>query len=251
MGTLTPDPLTACSLCSPRAQMPPKLGYSKYGGYKRRIKKPYTPSQLARVVPAELKFLDIEHLSDAFASTWDNMDPATFLSLSAVKQGDGENERDGRVYYIHSVHIQGRFLRAAAESDVAPKPDSIFRIVMVLDTKTNGAQLTATDVMNGGLTDDYHGFKNLQHASRFKILFDRKVVLPVQVVNEGAANLFANPAATKLFKFNRNFRPPLKVICSATPAAIASITDNSIHMIGISDTALGFLDYQSRIRFTG
>ncbi len=219
-----------------------------------RKKRYVAPSRSSRpqymFVNPENKFLDQETLDDAFGTNWATMEPAT-LAISAVGQDDTESTRDGRVYHINSVHVQGRFHRAVEESNANAGQDLIARIVVVLDTQTNGAQLTATDVMDGSLTDDWDGFHNLQQTKRFKVLFDRKVIIPIIQTNEGAANLFAVSDSSVLFKMNHTFKTPIKVICKGTAATIASVTDNSIHVIGVANAASALLSYQSRIRFTG
>lgn len=201
----------------------------------------------------ENKFRDVEVLDDPFATAWAPMEPTgSVLALSVVAQGDDQSQRDGRVYHIGSIHIQGRIHRAAAESDTAPQDDIVARIVVVWDTQTNGAQLTATNVMDATQTDDFDAWRNLQFSKRFKILFDKKIVLTGRnQSNEGAVNLFASGEASTLFKFNKTFATPIKVICSATTAAVASVTDNTIHMIGVASSTQALLSYQCRTRFTG
>ncbi len=199
----------------------------------------------------ENKFIDVELDATAFATTWSTMEPATEDALSAVAQGDGESNRDGRIYHINGIFIQGHFAMPASESNNAPVSDQECRIALVLDTQTNAAQLTATDVMDGGQTKDYHAFRNLQFTKRFRVLKDKKVVLNVENTNEGAINLFANKLVVKNFKINHTFKPPLRVICKGTTAVIASITDNSLHLIGVGSSTTSQLNYQCRLRFTG
>ncbi len=205
-------------------------------------------------IDIENKFLDLERVSDNFTTTWDTMDPddaGTIQCLSAVAQGDGESNRDGRVYHINSLHMQGTVTVNATEQSLFPGTDLIARIVVVWDTQSNGAQLTATDVMDGGQTVDVHSFRNLQFTKRFKVLFDRKILLKIQTTNEGVINSFATSDMSVLWKFNHKFKKPIKVICNGTTGVIASVTDNSLHCIGVATTATVQLNYQSRIRFTG
>lgn len=200
----------------------------------------------------ETKFFDVEADQDAFAVSWATMEPAT-TNLTAVAQGDGESNRDGRRYAIKSIHLKGHVEAPAVESNPAPVPDQLTRICLVWDTQTNGAQLTATDVMDGGQTVDVLSFRNLQFTKRFRVLYDKTIMLPVGTANtnEGSINLFANALIRRSFKFNKTFDPPIQVTMSGTGADIANVTDNSIHMIGVSVTTLPTLTYQCRIRFVG
>ncbi len=202
----------------------------------------------------ERKFADFEASGDAFASSWATMQDGTIKCISAVAIGNTESTRVGRVYHITSLHMRGSVSTGSQESQTAPLNDMFCRVVIVWDTQTNAAELTATDVMDAGQTDDEYAFRNLQNTKRFRILMDKVISLNFSnMTNEGAINLFAAGQKKVHFKFNRTFKKPIKVICSGTSAVIGSITDNSIHVIGISSTttASPVLNYQARIRFTG
>ncbi len=197
--------------------------------------------------------MDTENVNDTFATSWLPMENATMLCMSAVAQGTTEVQRLGRKYWIHSISVRGRITEPAAESDTAPINDTIVRLCMVLDTQTNSAQLTSSDVMNVNGTVDYLAFRNLQHTSRFKVLWDRTFRLNVaeSSSNEGAANLFANGIVHKTFTIHKTFKTPIPVECELTTNVIAAITSNSIHMIGLASNAIATLNYQVRMRFRG
>lgn len=223
---------------------------------KRRYKATRSTRKRAMVAKStsyelENKFRDFSHLDDAFTTTWTTMEPAASVEcISAVAQGDTESTRDGRVYHINSIHVQGRFHRAAAESVTNPGDDLMCRVVIVLDKQTNGTQLTPTQVMLA-TTDNWDSFRNLQFTKRFQVLYDRKVVLKAFTTNEGGINLFATDDSSKQWRFNHTFKTPLRVTCSSTEAAVASFTDNSIHVIGCASATTALLSYNSRIRYTG
>ncbi len=201
----------------------------------------------------ESKFVDIETDSDAFATTWATMEDGTNNCVSGVAQGIGESQRIGRKYTITSIHI--KCLAHVASSEAAVNPQSAFRgrICLVLDTQSNGATLTATDVMDGGLTNDFLAFRNLQFTKRFKVLWDKSfVITPIGQVNDGAVDKFSNGSyTTNMFSYNKRFGNGLNVLCDGTTAAIASITDNSLHIIGVGNSAALLLDMQVRVRFKG
>ncbi len=204
-------------------------------------------------VGRELKFFDVEATDDAFATSWATMEPAT-TNLSAVAQGDGESQRDGRKYEIRGIYIKGYVQIDDQESNVAPPGDGLVRICLVLDKQTNGAQLSASDVMLTAPANDINSFRNLQHTERFSILFDKTIRLPMNsMVNEGAINLFANGNIRVPFKINKTFKTPIMVNTDGTTADIANITTNSLHMIGVERDSIfaKSLSYVSRLRFTG
>ncbi len=238
-----------------------KVNMPRFTGKKRRhrpalarIRKRPRPSVMrdAGFLGVENKFFDVEADADAFAVTWATMEPAT-TNLTAVAQGDGESNRDGRKYAIRSIHIKGFVKFPAIESANAPVDDRLCRIALVLDTQTNNAQLIATNVFDGGQTDDVLAFRNLQFTRRFRVLMDKTIRVPVAQgsLNEGAVNLFAAPGTTIPFTFNKVFKRPVQVLMSGTTADIANVTDNSIHMIGVALDTSTALSYQCRIRFVG
>lgn len=208
----------------------------------------------AGFVGIERKFADFEANEDAFAVSWATMEDATAKSISAVAVGNTESTRVGRVYHITSLHMRGSVSTGSQESSGAPLNDFFCRIVIVWDTQTNAAQLVSGDVMDTGQAKSEYAFRNLQNTKRFRILMDKTITVNLNnQVNEGAIDKFAAGQKKITWKFNRTFKKPIKVICSGTAAAIASITDNSIHVIGIASSIQSspVLNYQSRIRFTG
>lgn len=222
---------------------------------KARIERRTPNTRVGGFTGIERKFVDYAVNGDAFTTVWagGEMEDGTALSVSAVAQGDGESQRDGRMYYIESVFIHGHVVRAAVESAVAPLDDVRCRVALVLDTQTNGAQLNAEDVfLTIGAGSDVLSYRNLQYSKRFKILRDIDLVISsTGQTNEGAVNLFAAPQTIVPFKMNYKFKKPIPVHCTGTTAAVSSITDNSIHVIGTAQATSALLTYQSRVRFRG
>ncbi len=214
---------------------------------------PKVSSSRASALGVEKKFFDTQVVDGAMAATWTIAEPAT-TALSAVAQGDGESNRDGRVYLIDSVFIKGFIEVPLVEDTVNPQGDILTRFVLVHDKQTNGAcTFAATDVMDGGQTDDYNAFRNLQFTQRFKVLSDKKVKMYVtqSETNAGAQNLYSHGRMQTPFKMQYVFNPPLKVTMSGTTADIANVVDNSLRFISVTTDASSTLNYQSRVRFRG
>ncbi len=200
----------------------------------------------------ENKFVDGEVTAEAMATTWTAHDITTTNAVPIPAIGNTESTRIGRVYHINSLHLKGQLSTAALESNGGPLTDIQVRICVVWDTQTNGAQLTATDVMDGGQTLDVLSFRNLQFSKRFRILMDRNIIIKRNSqTNEGAINLFAAPNTKLKWSFNKRFKTPVKVICSGTTGVVGSVTDNSFHVIGVSTSTEALIEYQARIRFQG
>ncbi len=252
---------------APLTKTMPKRGRSystkrRYAKKRRTTALPFKKRRLSRNVRTggfldmEVKFKDFRVNDDAFTQVWagGEMEDATALSVSAVAQGDGESERDGRVYWIKSIFIHGTIEQPQTEAQGQPLDDQVVRLALVWDKQTNGAQLNAEDVfLTIASGDDIDSFRNLQFTKRFQVLADQKHLMQIgrTNTNEGAVNAFASAGVTKNFKFSHIFRTPIKVTCKGTTAVIASIVDNSLHIIGTGTAAGTTLSYASRLRFTG
>ncbi len=205
-------------------------------------------------VGMELKFVDTESDSDAFAVTWTAMEDGTNDSICGISQGNGESQRIGRKIAIKSIHIRARMKVAEVNEDGAtPTKDRRGRIYVVLDTQTNGVQLTATDVMDGGLTDDTLAFRNLQHSRRFRVLWDKAfVVRNLSSTASNGLNTFGScESVTAMFKFDHHFKKAIMVTYNGTDATISSISDNSLHLIGVANSTSVTLNFQCRVRYFG
>ncbi len=202
----------------------------------------------------EKKFRDTRVGDDAFTVTWagGEMDP-TGDTVSGVDEGVGESQRIGRVYFIHEIYVNGWVNIPAVESASGPAADVRLRFALVLDKQTNGIQLQAEDVFKAiGSGLDMNSYRNLQFVQRFDVLADKRMLMPVTTadLNEGAINLFAHGHVTRFFKMSHKFKEPLKVTCTGTTSAVASISDNSIHVIGTASSIVAQMDYECRMQFT-
>lgn len=182
------------------------------------------------------------------------LDPASD-GLNTVIQGDGEQNRDGRQMSMKSIFINGQ-IHTAAQTGVTPLAvaSTVVVIYLILDTQTNGAALNSEDVLvnSGGQTwGGINAMRNLQFTKRFKVLAKKTIVLVepqcwgVTASGDCMATNTSFSMFAKLGGMITNF--------SGTTEAIANITDNSIHLIGMTDnvTLVPQLSYNSRLRFEG
>lgn len=200
----------------------------------------------------EKKFFDTEHTGYNVTAAWANVSPTTTM-LSCVEQGNGQSQRNGKKYQILSIHIKGVIDVDAVESSNSPLPDQVARVALVLDTQSNGAALTATDVFSDTGTVDAFAFRNLEYTTRFKVLSDQTFVLKVSQANtnEGGVNLFAHGQNKQYFTMNHVFKKPLDVIMDGTTADIARCVNNSLQLVAVGDSLNSNLAYQARLRFLG
>lgn len=203
----------------------------------------------------ELKFADFEFdaaLSATLAGS--EVDPATALCLTAVAQGDGENQRDGRKMVVKSVMVRG-IVQITAIAAATLQNGMWVKICMVLDKQTNGAQLNAENVFVDPTDTDLDAFtfRDLQFSNRFKVLKSMYLeVNPSAAAGDGAANdqgHYVIPFEIIASGLN------LGVNHSATTAAIASVVDNSVHLIAVASPGsaggVATIKYSSRCRFVG
>ncbi len=222
----------------------------KFGRLDGRLRKRrYSSGSKLGYSTSELKFADSEVSVLAIAATWGALNPTTLDCLNAVVQGPGESEHLGRTMYMTSIHIKGFFKKVKQETGADPTADIILRLALVLDTDTKGAEVTASDVMDTGGSSDIFAFRNLQHTSRLKVLKDFTVVMRQTNMNEGAINVFAHGERRMKFKMHYRFKKPIRVLFSGTTAVVASIVDNSLHVVGIASLTGVTVTYQCRLRF--
>jgi len=183
------------------------------------------------------------------------LDPATPLCLNGIQMGDGPNQRDGRQYSILSVHIRGYCFVSSYKANTTPIPDTIFRLALVHDKQTNGTQMDPLNVFIGGAATSINGFRNLEYTQRFTVLEDMTFVKTGES-QVSVANSFDNGLKLIPFVINKSFKTPIKVQTTGAGATVASIIDNSLHLIGTTTTEGGSvgltrITYWSRIRFVG
>lgn len=205
----------------------------------------------------ELKFVDYSLVGAILAPTdaaGAELDPATALCLNVVAQGDGENQRDGRQAVVKSCYVNGNVYIGNQSDQADVKGAPLIFIAMVLDTQTNGAQLNSEDVFTNPAASGTAApcpLRDLQYSQRFTVLDSCQLVMPMRTTGTDGASTMSVAGATIPFKLSWNGE--LKNTYSGTTAAIASLQDNSIHIIGYASNVDGTpqIVYNSRCRFVG
>lgn len=199
----------------------------------------------------ELKYVDYTYDGVAVNTVaGSEADPATALSLSAIAQGDTETTRDGRKVVLKSYDIRGQVRIDSIASEVTIEIPNFIRVLLVLDKQTNGAQFNSEDVLEDTTNYDGLSHRNLQYERRFKVLKDQTWILkphPGGLNGAGSAQVTGGDVA--VFHWTGNFTLPVNY--SGDTAVVASIVDQSLHMICIGSQNNGALQYKSRVRFVG
>lgn len=203
-------------------------GRTRTGGYYGRFQK-----------NGETKFFDDTVPSLNITATAVILD-----SPNLIPQGVTESTRVGRKCTLKSIMWQGEIHLNLQTDDATPTGDFV-RLICYWDKQCNGANATATDILQ---TDNWNEFNNLANSQRFKILWNKTLVFN-HTAGAGAstaANVW--PIMYKRFKFMKKCNIPLEF--SATSGAIATVKSNNIGLLAISRNGECDMLYKTRVRFT-
>jgi len=209
----------------------------------------------------ERKFLDTGINNNALVTSATGSgceyDPTTALCLNAPLLGDGQSNREGRQIAMDSITIKGT-VSLTGEATLTYSVAPIVTVMLVLDTQTNGAQLSAEDVIEIPYSSTVNGgrpFQDLQYEQRFKILKSVTIACPPnpQVYNAAVPSVW-NQGQHIPFTITKNLRGlKTNFTLTGTDGTIATIADNSLHIVATisADQLSPRLYYNSRLRFYG
>jgi len=219
----------------------------------------------------EMKYMDSELVQTALAATTTTWpagtlrDPTTTINLGAAAVanplnlcsptvGAALNQRIGRSILVRKIKIRGTITVAPATPANQGEAASKCRILLVQDMQTNAGPMTGAQLMRdaGTATTTLDSYQNPDNFGRFRVLKDLVIVLQDPNAFTDAVPAPAHNGLKRSFKFNVNFKTPVKVQFNATNGGTgADIVDNSFHIIAATDsTALGpNLSYYSRVAY--
>lgn len=207
---------------------------------------------IQRVLGVETKYFDAVKAGTVVNSSWTTgeLDPAANC-LGVPVQGNGTQNRDGSRILVKNLSVQGRVYRLR-QSDLDDIPfSSCIQVSLVMDTQTNGAQLSAEDVYVA--TDpETPGRRVIANTQRFKVLrtqcFDNYCVASMA----DGANTASTNGMSHHFQWFINLNQPMNFIDGAGAGSVADIKDVSFHIIACSTQAtVDYLEYNFRMKFIG
>ncbi len=151
--------------------------------WERRVRARQAPARARsfRAARGENKFFDTSVDDAVIAATM------AITNLGVIPEGDGESERVGRKITVSQVLWKYQCIIPSTAA-VANTSD-IIKMFLVMDTQTNGAVFTSTDLLD---TDVWDSFRNLSNTQRFKVLWTHDMVLKAQAgAGNGTADAFA------------------------------------------------------------
>lgn len=225
---------------------------------------------------SEIKYVDgyrddgaIHELSSTLDDTWADTEinprqqTGTYGCLPVPRQGTNYADRDGRRIIMKNIKIRGTLSWGAEDSAAGPSTRSAVRLVVVKDTRTNGASLSAENVIGPGLGSDGQAtisgngaalmlLTNPDGWGRYQIVHDEVIEAPPQSAY-GDATVDAGNTLGVIKDFKINVKCNQEVNFSDTTGAVGSIIDNSYHMLAAAvDTDVGpRIAYYARTAFVG
>jgi len=222
-------------------------------------------------VTGEMKYMDSELSATAITAvttTWPagtNMDPSTTLALGdpaiatpanlcSPKVSAALNGRIGRSILVLKIKVRGTINVPAATPANGGEAACKIRILLVQDMQTNAGLMTGAQLMRdaGAAQTTINSFQNPDNFGRFRVLKDVTYILQDPNCYTDAVPAPAQNGRATNFKFNVNFKKPVKVQFNATNGGTgADIVDNSFHIFAATNsTALApTLAYYSRVGY--
>lgn len=244
-----------------RSYVPVVRDYSK-----RSRRGPYVPKKRNRrtggFLDHELKFKDMGQdatvLATSAGAVMSGLEippDGGFGCLNAILQEDGPQDRDGRKVAMKSIYVTGNIRTPNVINSAVALESTIVFIALVLDKQTNAAALNSEDVFVNPSADPKgcaSPFRNLEFSTRFRVLAQTQITMPqLTMFGEGTnddAGISGCHIPFKLFA-----KLDITTLYKAAPATIASIVDNSIHLIAcVANTETNpTITFSSRLRFVG
>ncbi len=212
-----------------------KRGYLRTGGFYGRL-----GGETVR--GRELKFLDAQTIGLISVNPVGNI---LISSHQVVVQGNGPNERIGRKITVRSLEVRGTI--QTRSTIVLVEFEQRARIVFVLDKQANGAVGSIDEVLNFGAGTQLDSFRNLENASRYRILYDKTLDMNPQVT----AGVASGPQS-KNFMFKKKLNIPIEYDQSATDGSLSTQRSNNIFSFAFAENLNADVEisYTFRIRYS-
>lgn len=215
--------------------------------YRRR-----RPSAVQAALGVEYKYFDAVKTATVFSTSWvgGELDPAASC-LGVPTQGVTASSRDGSRIVCKSLQLQGRVYRAVGPDSVDSRQGAVCQLALVMDTRTNGAQLNAEDVYTS--TDpEVPGYRVIANSSRFKVLrteyFD---MVDTSAMTDGASTASIT-GSVHHFSWHLKMNQVMNFIDGGGAGAVADLKDISFHLIGCTSSGnYDFVEYNFRMKFIG
>lgn len=180
------------------------------------------------------------------------VDPIAFNTLFAPQMGTQWDQRDGARVIVTDIAITG-YVSGTRKSDQADaNTSSPWRISLVLDTQTNGSQMSAEDCYADGLNFPSCGIRSPTHLPRFKVLKTWTGCCEWKYIQTDGANTGSQAASREWFScYLKDINIPIEFDSTAGAITVNNLLCNSLHLIGCSEEATTWVTYDACIKFVG
>lgn len=219
---------------------------------------PQTSQAMRRATTPEMHYIDTDldatGIQNIAGASWANceMDPAGTLTLFAPVQGDDIVNRTAKRAFVTSIKIKGFISIAAQTAQLTSDGAGYTRIILYHDQRTAGVQTQAEDVIASGSAtlNTVCAFQNTNSFGKVRILKEK-------ILGNGDLNIAGVTGSVEQqgriipFKFNVKFQKPVEVNFQTNGGTIASIIDNSFHVIAATNNSslAQQLAYKCRVGF--
>lgn len=223
-------------------------------------------------VTGEMKYFDCELQASALSATTTTwvagtlVDPTTTINLGdaaqatpaclfAPKVSAALNGRIGRNVKMLKCRVQGQVNVPPQTAQVAADSSFKCRMLLVMDTQSNAAQMTSAALLNdaGQAATTINSYQNPNNFGRFRVLKDKSFTVGnMSIAGSPTAGDVVQAGTSRTFKMSYKFRNPVVVRFNATNGGtVADIIDNSLHfLIAVSSAAFApTVAYYSRVAY--
>lgn len=217
--------------------------------YNKLPKRAYTPSMVPMASRGYKNNPVEKKVNDTGVNAYRVNTTGGFILCALPILGSDMNNRIGRKIMMNSIYIKGRVQTTA--STIATDnytPAQMMRLILFCDYQPNGATPAITDVL---VTAAPEAQLNLNNRDRFKVLWDKEVVLdPFLLV---AASGGSCPNNIKMLKKYKKLN--IETVFNATNGGtIADINSGALYLLYIGSTVSGTDDMtmtiSTRVRYT-
>lgn len=181
----------------------------------------------------ELKFVDSYNafsVASGIGTVTDFTDP--------IETGTTESKRIGRQITIKKIMLKG-FIELDASTH--PQSTGWFRLMVILDTQTNGLRANTGDIWHDTATSGLLTYNNLSNKYRFKTLLDKTMTINASCYDSVASEY---GLVTRHFSYFKALSLPIEYSDGGT-GAITEIRTNNIYIITVS-AGTGMTVYMNR-----
>lgn len=165
-------------------------------------------------------------------------------------QGNGDTARIGREHTMKRV--SGTIWVTGSNKQLTLGPGystiTVVRLMLVLDTQANGSETRDSDIADIIVGAHPLGYRNLDNVFRFKVLWDKSVMLNPKGGSHDGTNLYA-VAGGEILKFSIPLN--VKTHSLTNSGDYGACADNKLVLLAMKSTSENVvIHHQTRLRFT-